>query len=485
MKKLNTNQEGIGKWFSGIQFLGNKKSYSLNVLRVSVGIMFVFICFSECKKVSKTNIDSSIVELPSKTWNETGFKADSAVKPGIPAYQGSIITYKRDGKSVLTVRLEGTVFAGVAPAPESWGFFQFPTIYRTQDSILVASWSMAPDAVGSYGQGGSGFAVSRDGKKWSPSENPPVGGGLLLPSGDRIKTYTPKAIATGDLTLPIPVVANQGGYGLYKLSELPDILQGVYLNRLAKGGTSWTYEHEVLDDPLAVRYTVSGLFPVVWWGDMHIASDGSIIAGIYPGFYINDKGSVDPSGVLFYRSTNEGRTWKIQGRLPYEPDLTTDPKGDKRLAFGFTEPAFEILPDGSFLCVMRTTDSFLTNSPMYVSRSTDLGVTWTKPVTFTSAGVLPRLLQLDNGVIVLASGRPGVQLRFCTDGKGQKWTDPFEMLPFKNESESAVSCGYAELLATGPDRFLVIYSDFKYHNKENEIRKAIKIREVRVSPTSR
>jgi len=104
---------------------------------------------------------------------------------------------------------------------------------------------------------------------------------------------------------------------------------------------------------------------------------------------------------------------------------------------------------------------------------------------FTRAGVLSRLLQLDNGVIVLVSGRPGVKLRFCIDGKGQKWTDPFEMLPFKNESESAISCGYTDLLATGPDKFLVIYSDFKYHNKENEIRKAIKIREVRVSPNKR
>ena len=215
---------------------------------------------------------------------------------------------------------------------------------------------------------------------------------------------------------------------------------------------------------------------------MHIASDGSIIAGIYPGLYLNEKDGVDPSGILFYRSTDKGRNWKIQGRIPYEPDLKTDPNGDKRPAFGFTEPGFEILSDGTFLCVMRTTDSFVKNSPMYVSRSTDLGVTWTKPETFTRAGVLPRLLQLDNGVIVLASGRPGVQLRFCTDGKGQKWTDSFEMLPFKNEQEAAVSCGYTELLATGPDRFLLIYSDFNYRNEVGTIRKAIKVREVIVTP---
>ncbi|HCS21748.1 MAG TPA: hypothetical protein DIW47_14520 [Bacteroidetes bacterium] len=213
---------------------------------------------------------------------------------------------------------------------------------------------------------------------------------------------------------------------------------------------------------------------------MHVAADGSIIAGIYPGFYLNEKGKVDPSGVFFYRSTDEGHTWKIQGRIPYDPDLKADPNGNKRLALGFTEPGFEILSDGTFICVLRTTDG-LGDSPMYISRSTDMGVTWTRSEPFIRAGVLPRLLQLNNGVIVLASGRPGVQLRFCIDGKGEKWTDPFEMLPFKNEKDE-VSCGYTEMLATGPDRFMLIYSDFKYQNPAGEIRKAIKVREIIVTP---
>ena len=480
MKKLNPNQADIRKWFSGSQCFGYSHSYSLNIFRMLAYLLLsVVLCFSGCKIISKT-------DLPSKSWEEAGYNADSVVKPCIPAYYATTINYNRDGKSMLKVKLGEPVIVGVATKPEKWGFFQFPSIYRSQDnSALVAKWNMIEDAVESYGKGGhGGIAVSRDGgKTWDTTGGePPIGGGLLLPGGDRIKIYTPKAISTGELTLPVTVVANKGATGLYKLSELPEILQGVYLNRMTKGGTSWTTEHEVLDDPKAVRYTVSGIFPVVWWGDMHIASDGSIIAGIYPGLYLNEKGGVDPSGVLFYRSTDKGRTWKIQGRIPYEPDLKTDPNGDKRLLFGYTEPAFEILSDGTFLCVMRSTDSFVKNSPMYVSRSTDLGATWTKPETFTRAGVLPRLLQLDNGVIVLASGRPGVQLRFCTDGKGENWTDPFEMLPFKSESESAVSCGYAELLATGPNSFLLIYSDFKYHNKNNEIRKAIKVREINVAP---
>jgi hypothetical protein len=442
-------------------------------------VIISLICFSllGCSVPSK-------IALPSKKWEETGYNADSTVKPGIPAYEGITINYKQEGKTELTVKLKDPTIAGVATKSEKWGFFQFPSIYRSKDKALVAMWNMSEDAVESYGHGGSDFAISRDrGKSWSRSEGePPVGGGLLLPSSDRVKIYTPEALKIKELKLPMPIDPNKG---YYKVSELPEVLQGVYLKRLAKNGTSWAVEHEILKDSMAVRYTQSGLFPLVWWGDLHTAADGSIITGIYPGFYLNEKGGVDPSGVLFYRSIDEGHTWKLQGRIPYEPDSKTDPNGDKRLSFGFTEPGFEILSDGTFLCVMRTTDSFVINSPMYFSRSTDMGVTWTKPRTFSKAGVMPRLLQLGNGVIVLSSGRPGVQLRFCTDGKGQKWTDPFEMLPFKNEKGTAVSCGYTGLLATSPNSFLLIYSDFTYRNKEHQARKAIKVREVTVSPSKR
>jgi hypothetical protein len=218
---------------------------------------------------------------------------------------------------------------------------------------------------------------------------------------------------------------------------------------------------------------------------MKLLPDNSIVAGIYPMFYENDSGGVDPTGISFYRTTDDGMNWKIRGKIPYRPDLKVDPNGNKRLSSGYSEPAFEILPDGTFLCVMRTTDGYGI-SPMYLSQSSDHGVTWSYPEAFTPSGVFPQLLQLENGVLVLASGRPGVQIRFSIDGKGKKWTDPFEMIPFTNDVEiltdrDRISCGYAGLLATGSDSFMVIYSDFKYLNQYNEVRKAIKVREIRVS----
>ena len=191
---------------------------------------------------------------------------------------------------------------------------------------------------------------------------------------------------------------------------------------------------------------------------------------------MNDR-KPDPLWHTFvYRSTDSGHSWQVQGRLLYEGDPTADPRHARRA--GFTEPALEVLPDGSLLCVMRTTDG-VGIGPMYSTRSTDLGRTWTTPKAFTRNGVLPRLLQLDNGVLVLSSGRPGVQLRFSMDGKGETWTKPFEMLAHQTDAYQS-SCGYTNLLATGPDRFLLIYSDFRYVTESGELRKAIKVREVRV-----
>jgi hypothetical protein len=396
-----------------------------------------------------------------------------------------IAELRQPGKPSLKVRTTEPVVVAVASRPEKWGFFQFPSLARWEDGTLAAGWSMAADSIVSYGAGQSDRAISKDGgKTWTDPNGQKGVTGLLLPNGDRIEVLTPKAIKTSELRLAKPTGETGDTYAkakqtLYRLSELPPEVQGVCLSRLAKGQTQAVSERAVLDDPQALRYSLHELFPIVWWGDLHVARDGSIVAGIYPGYRLRDDGSVDPKGgVFFYRSTDAGRSWKIQGRIPYQPDLAADPRGGERM--GFTEPAFEILADGSFLCVARTTDG-IGNGPMYASRSRDQGRTWSRPKVIARSGVLPRLLRLANGVIVLSSGRPGVQLRFCADGGGRTWSGPFELLPYAHEQEQ-VSCGYTCLLVTGPNRFLMIYSDFKFPTPSGEMRKAIKVCEVTVTP---
>lgn len=411
----------------------------------------------------------------------------NVIAPGLPAYDSAVIMYKRNGQPALNVQLSNPVIITMASQPQEWGHYQFPTIFKGIDGGLVAKTHLSPDAVASYGKTNYIYSYSADkGKSWtsktssSGAEEDKVAEGLLLPSGDRIKIVTPSSINEDTLSLPDPVAAT-ANVRFYRLNELPESRQGVFLARMRKGELNWVSEKAVLMDTNALRYSIKGEIPVVWWGDMKIASDKSIIACIYPGYYIKEDDTPDTkSGVFFYRSTDEGRTWKIQGRIPFEYDRDVQPNGEH--FGGFTEPAFEILKDGTFLCIMRTTDN--EDGPMYASRSMDMGVTWSKPVAIAPAGVLPRLLQLENGVLVLSSGRPGVQLRFSLDGKGNVWTKPFEMLDYDliGKIDWYTSCGYTWMLATGPDEFLLIYSDFFTMNDRGQMRKSIKLRKISAAP---
>lgn len=415
-----------------------------------------------------------------KTSSSTEAKKPAPPIPGIACFGREAIDYRRPGKPPVRVIFGEPVTAVVAPhavgSGIGWGEYQFPTIERWDDGALHVTFCISADSIKSYGNA-PGSMVSHDsGKTWSPPTGEQGISGLLLPNGDRIVITTPKALPIADLKMP-PALGtvgdnyNKKGPIVYRLTELPPELQTVRLNRMTKGSNTWIAEQAKLIDPRALRYSLDGLFPILFWGDVRVAGDGSLIAGIYPGLRVLDDGSVDPKGgVFFYRSTDSGHTWTIQGRITYQPDLNADPKGADRM--GYTEPAFEILADGSLLCVMRT------DGPMYSSRSSDLGKTWSKPAAMTPNGVLPRLLRLGSGVLVLSSGRPGVQVRFATDGKGERWTDPFEMVP--RSADGADTCGYTSLLATGPDSFIIAYSHFKHRTADGQTRKAILIREVKV-----
>ncbi|MFD1140275.1 sialidase family protein [Larkinella insperata] len=441
------------------------------------------LLFFACKSTQKAT-------GPTTEWTERSSEPLSVITPGLPTYQQTTVLYKQNGKAQYRVTLGEPVVVSAAEKEEKWGHFQFPDIARTVDGAIAVKWQMANDAMESYGNTSSPAALSTDGgKTWkiSPTdwEHSALEEGVLLPNGDRIKIVTPKPVKESELKMPKPVGSFKRRnyvHTFYKLSELPASRQGVFLARRKKGESVWTDEQAALNDPQALRYSLRGMVPVVWWGDMKVAADGSVVACVYPGFHLREDGSLDlKGGVFFYRSTDAGHSWKILSRIPYQPDTKIDTNGVNK--FWFTEPAFELLANGTYLSVIRSHDIY--SGPMYVSRSADEGKTFTKPEVMAPNGVFPRLLQLKNGVTVVSSGRPGVQLRFSSDGPGKTWTNAFEMLPFgKNEDGTfeQVSCGYTGLLPTSDHSFLMVYSDFNYKTAEGHLRKAIKVREVSVSP---
>ena len=109
-------------------------------------------------------------------------------------------------------------------------------------------------------------------------------------------------------------------------------------------------------------------------------------------------------------STDEGKSWHYLGMMGHAPELGRE---------GFVEPAVAELANGDLLAVMRNGAK---EWPLWRTRSTDGGKTWSRPEKLPMLGVFPQLKLLSNGVLVLAHVRPALNLSFDPTGTGNHWT---------------------------------------------------------------
>ena len=393
------------------------------------------------------------------------------------------ISYKREGRKSAIIELSEPIMVAQADRELPWGYYQFPKIGKTEDGTLIVTWQMKEDSHLTYGNASvvsyTPMMSIDGGKTWKP-QNKEVkkyvrGYNAILNDGSVIQVVTPP---TKDIKaykgFPTAIVT-KGAKAFYRVEELPEDFQGAYLALTHEDGRTEII-HAKLKDPQLVRYAIDGMMPVVWWGNIKELPDNSLVAGVYPTFYHDKKDDVTLGGVSFYKSLDKGKSWITLSRIPFIHDGVAESRGGD----SFDEPAFEVLADGSFICVMRTGPS----SPMYEIISHDKGVTWSTPKPFTPNGVNPQLMLLKNGVLVLASGRPGIQLRFSFDGTGNDWSDPIEMISFFNDEgvyTRDVSCGYASIIeGDNKNTFYLVYSDFTKKNELGENRKAIIFRKVTV-----
>lgn len=404
------------------------------------------------------------------------------IREGIISKHAQRIRYKKDGKTIAIIKLSEPVLIAQAEQEERWGYFQFPGIGKSTDGELRITWQMADDTYEAYGKKPVRQRApmwSKDGgKTWYPEKKMADvrshGYNVQLKDGGFLEVYTPAAKDITTIKKLPKAISKKGKESFYKVDDLPEELQGVYFAYTNANGDAEII-HSKLNDPGLLRSANDNLLPVVWWGNIKRLSDETLIAGVYPTYYLNDKGKVSESCVSFYSSSDTGITWDVVGVIPFRKDGIADVRGSGC----YEEPAFEVLEDETFICVMRTGSK----SPMYKTFSYDKGKTWTTPQPFTSNGVKPNLMLLKNGVLVLASGRPGVQIRFSLDGTGNEWTEPIDMVPFMNNSffdSQDVSCGYVSIIETDDDSFLMVYSDFTTKNNEGETRKSIWCRKVRI-----
>jgi hypothetical protein len=178
---------------------------------------------------------------------------------------------------------------------------------------------------------------------------------------------------------------------------------------------------------------------------------------------------------MLLESLDNGHTWGVKGTIPYFPNPAADPLWDER--DGFTEPQVGILPDGSVIAFLRTTDG---NSvgPMYWARSGDGGATWSRPAVFDRFGVWPQVTVLKNGAILAAYGRPGLFLRAALDPAGTRW-GPRKAIVEPGEL-GGDTCSYSSLLALPDGGGLIAYSNFHVLDANRQPRKTILVRRIDV-----
>lgn len=405
-----------------------------------------------------------------------------AIHEGILSQHAQRIKYLRDGQIAAIIELSEPVMVAQAEQQEEWGFFQFPNICKVDNGSLIVSWQMNADSYTSYGKKSdrkNTSMMSKDGgRTWTVLENnyktTRRGYNVRMNNGTFLNVRTPKAKDIRAYSHFPKAVGMRNNYVFYPMDQLPEELQGIYFNYQSSESKSEMI-HASLHDSGLLRYAVDSLMPVVWWGNIKQLADNSLVAGVYPTFYQDCYGHVMPGGVSFYRSEDLGHSWNVISKIPFCYDGIAEMRG----SCSFDEPTFELLDDSTFICVMRSGAT----SPLYKTFSTNRGKSWTKPLPFTPNGVKPQLMLLGNNVLVLSSGRPGVQLRFSFDGKGKRWTRPIEMIPFMKADGKYirdVSCGYTSMIEADKNSFYIVYSDFTTKNKMGDVRKSIWFRKVHI-----
>lgn len=140
--------------------------------------------------------------------------------------------------------------------------------------------------------------------------------------------------------------------------------------------------------------------------------DGTLLQSGY-GYYKNDS----KYRQIVLASADGGLNWTVRATVAVDPALTPDGRYE-----GFCEGGFERAADGSLFMAMRI-GGYL---PMYFSRSTDNGATWSAAAPLRNGGgfstysVFPSLVKTGPDTLVMLTGRPGLSLLISTDG-GRSW----------------------------------------------------------------
>ena len=419
---------------------------------------------------------------PSLLCGETG---DFTKNPGSDQEADPSIRFDVEWDGYEVILGEPIVVAQAPPDVTAWGPYQFSDVEKLPNGSLRTSWHTGQDSAEDHGRIRRSHAISNDGgKTWRLAEDPFAGiktadgkslqspileqdtFGTLLPNGDRLTGALQPSMPLVKMALrksvqPVSVWVQSHGnrYELYDSDVFPRKHRDWKMRRLSKNSTEWVSEHPRVRIPGFLRPALGGslLFMYVtspYARQVDVAPDGSLWIACY-GHRVENREPWDAWGAMFLRSTDAGKSWNLVGQIPYTP--TAEDQSDPAKWDGFTEPAITFFPDGSLFCVLRTCDATAENRPLYWSRSTDGGRTWTQPQVFDRYGVWPGFVRLKNGSTILTFGRPGNFIRISRDPAGLKWSKKFTIL-----DPALPGCANAGLAAISDDTAIIVYSSFSH-----------------------
>lgn len=387
------------------------------------------------------------------------------------------------------IELGNPVVVVQAPATiRGWGPYQFPGLVRLPDGRIQLSFHVEADSALSYGLPPARAISADEGKTWTLQPKEEAGKGsaaawsapLVLPDGERIGIKSLTSLKVGEIKLPANPAGLFASYGhlhsYYRPEDLsPECRDGWWLYRIPAGAGEPKEEKAMVRLPGEMRYVVEGVLPRPWSPGhrLLLAPDGAIWAF---GEDIRMVGGEfrGKTAITFLRSTDKGRSFDFWSEIPYTPDPAADPKAEDR--DGFSEPCVNFMADGSIICLLRTTDGN-GPGPLYLSRSTDNGRTWSKPAVLDDLGVWPQMLTLKNGITLAAYGRPGLYVRATSDPAGLRWEGRVPVVP--PGQYHADTCSYSALLPLSDDTALIAYSDFNVPGPDGTPRKTILVRTVK------
>ena len=389
----------------------------------------------------------------------------------------------------VTVKVGPAAVVMLAPEGETpWGLFAFPSVWPLRDGRLVCDVTMGEDEKPSDADYHYLWYVSDDrGRHWTHTvvnedewhRQPAfMDGETLLPAftepvceHDSQCKLTHGAIATrlrklvcymGDQRLPnVGLLCHDASRFLTR----EDLTAGLPRDHAARVR---------IPPPTLLRLHNLSHEPYVE------LDDGSIIFAAYGKLQL--AGRLGAGGTancpLIFRSTDNGRHWLFYSEIPYAN------LGAYRLNWPLITPN---MPAGNWLAVCRSSGTWTTSSPLMITRSYDRGLSWTLPQAIRSCSVNPVGGLLENGIAFRMYGRPGQHVTFCSDGEGKRWGNDFTILPGLRDPDSVTgwkerSCCNSDVCVIGPDRFLVVYSDYAYSGGGGGTRKAVLVREVIAQP---